>query len=725
MSAAEAIHGLAERIAAVEVARIGFDDTIRQIVDEVKKIKDRVAIVEKTKKDDTHNNHDIMKAKGLAMVDKYDGSAAAFEDWSFHLRQLFGSIDKEYLDLFRWIQETEDVIKESSVSDYATSCVLDEDELEFMSENLWNAIVAKTKGPITHIIRTLEGESVRHRGLRAWQRIAQDARGTVQNRLNALTDAVLHPSRTTRMSDLMVAIEKWELDLQDWERMSKNKMSDPMKLSAIKLLVPSPLASSLTTLPNLETYADAKRYIQQQLHQHQHVLLSKSTANSTPKPAPKVEDVKMSEVHAMGYGDAVEEETSEHDEEGDLNIMGKGGSRFEGYCNYCGKYGHKLADCFTKTSDLKGKGKSGDQKGKGKGRMSDGKGDKGKGKGKESWGSHAWNHGNWSSPSWSSKGYGKFGGMPSGKGKGFAYHIGEDSWHGDDWSSAWEAWSGAPPTLCAVSTSDSRSQSEPAYIPVVGGGLRRASTTPSRLPARWGQIPTSNSFACWSPVVTPEEVEEEMDSQWPAMQTKPGTVRSRRMPRWNRKSTTGAPNSAKLELSILTSSAECNGRDLRYLKGDSGSDLHATLHGEWECVESVVDTGAVNSVAPMTTGKDVPLCESEGSRRGQVYHSASGDKIPNLGQKSLDVVTNEGNEFRMTFQIADVTKPLTSVGAVTDAGDGLNYVVFHRDGGWIAHPTTGKRTHFARKDGMCVLQTWLRRGDCSNAASVQPFTRQG
>lgn len=138
-----------------------------------------------------------------------------------------------------------------------------------------------------------------------------------------------------------------------------------------------------------------------------------------------------------------------------------------------------------------------------------------------------------------------------------------------------------------------------------------------------------------------------------------------------------------------------------------------------------MDTGAVNSVAPMTTGRDVPLCESDGSRRGQVYHSASGDKIPNLGQKALDVVTNEGNEFRMTFQIADVTKPLTSVGAVTDAGDGSNYVVFHRDGGWIAHPATGKRTHFARKDGVYVLQTWLRRGEGSNASAAQPFMRQG
>ena len=104
------------------------------------------------------------------------------------------------------------------------------------------------------------------------------------------------------------------------------------------------------------------------------------------------------------------------------------------------------------------------------------------------------------------------------------------------------------------------------------------------------------------------------------------------------------------------------------------------------------------------------MTESEGSRRGQVYHSASGDRLPNRGQKELDVVTEEGDKFRMTYQIADITKPLLSVGAATDAGDGRNYVVFHRTGGWIAKPELGTRTHFSRKDGVYMLQTWLRRG---------------
>ena len=165
--------------------------------------------------------------------------------------------------------------------------------------------------------------------------------------------------------------------------------------------------------------------------------------------------------------------------------------------------------------------------------------------------------------------------------------------------------------------------------------------------------------------------------------------------------------------------------NLHYLHGEPTHDLQAALEGEWECIEAAVDAGAVNSVAPASTGKHVPLVESEGSRRGQVYRSASGSCLPNKGQKSLAVVTNEGDEFRMTYQIADVTKPLMSVGAVTDAGDGTNYVVFHRDGGWISRPSSGTRTHFDRKDGVYMLQTWLHRMASTASTPCQPFTRQG
>ena len=70
--------------------------------------------------------------------------------------------------------------------------------------------------------------------------------------------------------------------------------------------------------------------------------------------------------------------------------------------------------------------------------------------------------------------------------------------------------------------------------------------------------------------------------------------------------------------------------------------------------------------------------------------------MPNQGQKTLTVVTEEGNQFGMTYQVADVAKALTSVGAICDIGDGNNFVVFNRTGGNIASPGIGTTTASSR-----------------------------
>ena len=73
----------------------------------------------------------------------------------------------------------------------------------------------------------------------------------------------------------------------------------------------------------------------------------------------------------------------------------------------------------------------------------------------------------------------------------------------------------------------------------------------------------------------------------------------------------------------------------------------------------------------------------------------------------------------MTFQVADVVRPLTSVSKICDAGNGRNEVVFTADGGYIWHDTDQAYTPFNREDGIYVLRTWLNKG------LNQSFTRQG
>ena len=124
----------------------------------------------------------------------------------------------------------------------------------------------------------------------------------------------------------------------------------------------------------------------------------------------------------------------------------------------------------------------------------------------------------------------------------------------------------------------------------------------------------------------------------------------------------------------------------------------------WQKIEAVMDSGAADSVAPASIAPWVPVAESPGSRRGQHYLSASGDRLPNQGQKRLQVLTEDGTPTTTTYQIADVTRPLCAVSRMCDQD---NVVVFTKEGGFVQTPS-GKRTPFRRERNVYLLDTWIR-----------------
>ena len=91
---------------------------------------------------------------------------------------------------------------------------------------------------------------------------------------------------------------------------------------------------------------------------------------------------------------------------------------------------------------------------------------------------------------------------------------------------------------------------------------------------------------------------------------------------------------------------------------------------KWIKVDSVMDSGASNPVAPPTMAPNCTIRPSEGSRRGQKFTSASKHKLKNLGEQHLEACTEEGIETEVLFQIADVSRPLVSVSQICERGTG-------------------------------------------------------
>ena len=141
-------------------------------------------------------------------------------------------------------------------------------------------------------------------------------------------------------------------------------------------------------------------------------------------------------------------------------------------------------------------------------------------------------------------------------------------------------------------------------------------------------------------------------------------------------------------------------------------------------IKSVMDSGAAESVAPPSMASGVRIEDSPGSRLGQHYISASKQRLPNVGQQRVKVVTNERRNATVLYQIVEeVSRPLTAVSATRDAG---NVVVFGPKGGVIHNVYTGERTRFQRSGGIYELELWMkseqaRRENCEH----RPFPRQG
>lgn len=155
------------------------------------------------------------------------------------------------------------------------------------------------------------------------------------------------------------------------------------------------------------------------------------------------------------------------------------------------------------------------------------------------------------------------------------------------------------------------------------------------------------------------------------------------------------------------------GSGLGMLLHDSGDSIFSVSSGpsvEERTIEVVVDSGAVQSVAPpgLFPGQVSP---SEMSRTGRTFRAANGSRIRNLGQVRVVFTSAEGHKCSLPFQVAEVEHALLSVSHLTRTG---NIVTLHDKGGRITNQATGKTMDLVRRGGIYILK--LR---------VAGFPRQG
>ena len=109
------------------------------------------------------------------------------------------------------------------------------------------------------------------------------------------------------------------------------------------------------------------------------------------------------------------------------------------------------------------------------------------------------------------------------------------------------------------------------------------------------------------------------------------------------------------------------------------------------------------------------------SREGKKYRGPDGARIPNLGQKKVMFSSDEGLKCGLTFQVADVERPLIAASHLTEAG---NEVSLWKTGGYVKHIATGKKINVQRRGGIYVLRMWIPP-ETKPAVESSVFPRQG
>ena len=102
----------------------------------------------------------------------------------------------------------------------------------------------------------------------------------------------------------------------------------------------------------------------------------------------------------------------------------------------------------------------------------------------------------------------------------------------------------------------------------------------------------------------------------------------------------------------------------------------------------------------------IDIVEGDAYRRGVEYEVASGEVIPNLGEKHLTVTIESEVTRNMTAQVCDVNKALLSVKKMVESG---NRVVFDPQGAYIEDVESGERMNLKEQNGMYVLKLWAKR----------------
>ena len=130
-----------------------------------------------------------------------------------------------------------------------------------------------------------------------------------------------------------------------------------------------------------------------------------------------------------------------------------------------------------------------------------------------------------------------------------------------------------------------------------------------------------------------------------------------------------------------------------------------TEEAVYEEIEATIDSGAAVCAFPSNLCVEIPLKACEASRNGVHFKTASGERVPHQGMRTIECITESNLVRKLTGAVTGVKKVLLAVSRLTETG---HYVHFNSNGGYIENKTDGSKIPMHLKNGVYVIKLWVR-----------------
>ena len=167
-----------------------------------------------------------------------------------------------------------------------------------------------------------------------------------------------------------------------------------------------------------------------------------------------------------------------------------------------------------------------------------------------------------------------------------------------------------------------------------------------------------------------------------------------------------------IDLSKLDRIQEC-----KELRSVSAHKRQFDQTGKYVKVTCTSDSEAGESVMPREWFPEVPIQKS--SEVHSTYASADGSVLRNHGRKVLEGFNPGGAKVRMEWQLAKVTKPLMSVGHITDKGHRVVFDNTESGGGFTLHKDSGTKTSLRKRNGTYEFDVWVKIPENKKIAAIE------